>query len=223
MPATRATRAPSAERPKPDADSIQAKLEKLGIRTHRDLVLHLPLRYEDETKLTALKDVRPGEPALLEAEVVESKVEYRGRRTLVVKLTDGERELWLRFLNFYPSQAKQFAPGKRVRLFGEVRSGFFGDEMVHPKYRIVGKDTPLSKSLTPVYPTTAGLSQSQLKAMIDRMLDTLALEDTLDAKLLARLKLMAFREAVMFLGSREEHLAPAAAAAATAPVSPGAK
>jgi len=199
LPATRATRAQHAERPGADADSTQARLEKLGIRTHRDLVLHLPLRYEDETRLTALQDVRPGVAALVEAEVVDSKVEYRGRRTLVVKLTEGERELWLRFLNFYPSQVKQFAPGRRVRLFGEVRPGFFGDEMVHPKYRIVGKDTPLSKALTPVYPTTAGLSQSQLKAMIDRMLDTLALEDTLDARLLARLKLMAFRESVMFL------------------------
>jgi ATP-dependent DNA helicase RecG len=199
LPATRATRAPSAERPKADADSTQARLEKLGIRTQRDLVLHLPLRYEDETRLTALKDVRPGEPALVEAEVVDSKVEYRGRRTLVVKLSDGERDLWLRFLNFYPSQAKQFVAGKRVRLFGEVRPGFFGDEMVHPKYRIVGKDTPLSKSLTPVYPTTAGLSQSQLKGMIDRMLDTLAMEDTLEPALLKRLQLMAFRESVMFL------------------------
>ncbi len=199
MPATRAKRAPGAERPKADAESTQAKLEKLGIRTQRDLVLHLPLRYEDETKLTGLKDVRPGEPVLVEAEVVDSKVEYRGRRTLVVQLTDGERELWLRFLNFYPSQAKQFAPGKRVRLFGEVRSGFFGDEMVHPKYRIVAKDTPLSKSLTPVYPTTAGLSQSQLRGMIERMLDTLAMEDTLDAKLLARLALMPFRESVLLL------------------------
>jgi ATP-dependent DNA helicase RecG len=201
LPATRATRAPGASRPAGgnDADSTAARLQKLGIRSDRELALHLPLRYEDETRLTALKDVRAGEPALVEAEVVESKIEYRGRRTLVVKLTDGERELWLRFLNFYPSQAKQFAPGKRVRLFGEVRPGFFGDEMVHPKYRIVGKDTPLSKSLTPVYPTTAGLSQAQLRAMIERQLDTLALEDTLDGKLLARLKLMAFREAVMLL------------------------
>jgi ATP-dependent DNA helicase RecG len=201
LPATRANRAPGASRrfDGNDADSTQARLRKLGIRDNRDLALHLPLRYEDETKLTALKDVRAGEPALVEAEVLDSKVEYRGRRTLVVKLTDGERELWLRFLNFYPSQAKQFTPGKRVRLFGEVRPGFFGDEMVHPKYRIVGKDTPLSKSLTPVYPTTAGLSQSQLRAMIERQLDTLALEDTVDAKLRAKLKLMAFREAVMLL------------------------
>ncbi|MGZ5042590.1 MAG: ATP-dependent DNA helicase RecG, partial [Usitatibacter sp.] len=201
MPATRAPRAPSAPRPAaaPDADSTAARLQKLGIRTNRDLVLHLPLRYEDETKLTPLAEARAGVPVLVEAEVVDSDIKYRPRRTLVAKLTDGERDLWIRFLNFYPSQAKQFTPGKRVRLFGEVRPGFFGDEMVHPKYRIVSKDTPLPKSLTPVYPTTAGLSQAQLRAMIEPMLDTLALEDTLDAKLLEGLGLMPFRDAVLFL------------------------
>ena len=185
--------APSA---KPGLD---ARLEKLGIRSKLDLALHLPLRYEDETRLTALKDVRPGEPALVEAEVVEAKVEYRGRRTLVAKLSDGERELWVRFLHFYPSQVKQFQEGRRVRLFGEVRPGFFGDEMVHPRYRIVGRNTPLPESLTPVYPTTAGLSQAALREKIGEALDHLALEDTLDEKLRAKLRLGGFRESVLFL------------------------
>ena len=182
------------------ADSgLASRLAKLGIRSNRDLVLHLPLRYEDETKLTPLAQARSGIPVLVEAEVVDSKVEYRGRRTLVVKLTDGERELWVRFLNFYPSQVKQFKEGKHVRLFGEVRPGFFGDEMVHPRYRIVAPDAPLAKSLTPVYPTTAGLPQHQLRDKINGALDTLQLEDTLDPKLLAKLKLMPFRDAVMLL------------------------
>jgi len=178
---------------------LAERLAKLGIRSKLDLALHLPLRYEDETKLTKLVDVRPGAPVLVEADVVESEVKYRPRRTLVVKLTDGERELWVRFLNFYPSQAKQFEPGRRIRLFGEVRPGFFGDEMVHPKYRVVGKDTPLSRSLTPVYPTTAGLPQSLLRAKIEEALDTLALEDTLDEERLAKLRLGHFRESVLFL------------------------
>jgi len=177
----------------------RSRLAKLGIRNNRDLVLHLPLRYEDETNLTPLAKARSGIPVLVEAEVVESKVEYRGRRTLVVKLTDGERELWVRFLNFYPSQVKQFKEGKHVRLFGEVRPGFFGDEMVHPRYRIVAPGTPLAKSLTPVYPTTAGLPQHQLRDLINGALDTLQLEDTLDPKLLAKLKLMPFRDAVLLL------------------------
>src|SRR3954468_4583032 len=181
---------------------LQQRLEKIGIRSKLDLALHLPLRYEDETKLTPIDEVRPGEPALVEAEVVESKVVFRPKRQLVVKLAAEERELWIRFLHFYPSQQKQFTPGKRVRLFGEVRPGFFGDEMVHPKYRMVEKGAPLSKSLTPVYPTTAGLSQLQLRGLIERALDTLALDDTLDRKLLAKLGLPPFRESVMLLHRR---------------------
>jgi ATP-dependent DNA helicase RecG len=181
------------------AESLAKSLEKLGIRSKLDLALHLPLRYEDETRLTPLADVRPGEPALVEAEVVESEVKYRPRKTLVVKLADGDDELWVRFINFYPNQAKQFQPGRRIRLFGEVRPGFFGDEMVHPRYRVVEKGAPLSRSLTPVYPTTAGLSQSVLRQKIEDALDTLALEDTLDDARLARLRLGGFRECVLFL------------------------
>ncbi|MGE5094401.1 MAG: ATP-dependent DNA helicase RecG [Betaproteobacteria bacterium] len=183
-----------------DSDTLDARLAKLGIRNKRDLALHLPLRYEDETRLTPLAEVRPGEPALVEAEVVDSDVKYRPRRTLVVKLADDRgRMLWVRFLNFYPSQVKQFAPGKRFRLFGEVRPGFFGDEMVHPRYRVAEKGDPLPRSLTPVYPTTAGLSQAALRALIERALDSLALDDTLDASLTKRLGLAPFRESVLLL------------------------
>jgi ATP-dependent DNA helicase RecG len=184
----------------PEADTgLAARLEKLGIRSKLDLVLHLPLRYEDETRVTPLGEARPGVPVQVEAEVLESEVKFRPKRMLVVKMTDGERELWLRFLNFYPSQQKQFVPGRRFRVFGELRSGFFGDEMVHPRYRAVDKDSALPTSLTPVYPTTAGLSQAQLRGLIDKALDSLALEDTLDEALLAKLRLGRFRESVLFL------------------------
>jgi len=200
LPAAKAPGAPSPTRPAAEAtDATAAKLARLGIHGRADLVLHLPLRYEDETRLTPLAQARAGVPVLVEADVVESKVEYRGRRTLVVKLTDGERELWVRFLHFYPSQVKQFQPGKHVRLFGEVRPGFFGDEMVHPRYRIVAKGAPLPKSLTPVYPTTAGLSQAALRERIDAALDTLQLDDTLRPDIRDKLKLMPFREAVLAL------------------------
>jgi ATP-dependent DNA helicase RecG len=201
LPATRASsgKAVAAAAPSPFPEAVAPKLAKLGIRHKRDLVLHLPLRYEDETKLTPLSQARAGVPVCVEAEVVEAEVKYRPRRTLVVKLADGDHSLWVRFLNFYPSQVKQFAAGKRIRLFGEVRPGFFGDEMVHPKYRVVDTDTPMPTSLTPVYPTTAGLSQGQLRPLIERALDSLALEDTLDEKLLAKHRLGGFRESVLFL------------------------
>jgi ATP-dependent DNA helicase RecG len=197
------SKASSRTQPADDAgprDALQARLAKLGIRSKRDLVLHLPLRYEDETKVTPLAQVRPGEPALVEAEVIESEVKYRGRRSFVVKLAgDDGRLLWVRFLNFYPSQVKQFSPGRRFRLFGEVRPGFFGDEMVHPKYRPAEKGASLPQSLTPVYPTTAGLSQAQLRALIERALDSVILDDTLDPELLEKLGLPPFRESVLFL------------------------
>ena len=179
--------------------TLASRLEKLGIRSKLDLALHLPLRYEDETRLTPLADVKPGEPALLEADVVESKVVFRPKRQLVVKLEDEGHELWIRFLHFYGSQQKQFSPGKRVRLFGEVRPGFFGDEMVHPKYRMVQKGAPLSKSLTPVYPTTAGLSQTLLRDKINEALDNLELADTISPGRLRVLGLQPFRESVLLL------------------------
>ena len=178
---------------------IKSRLEKLGIRSNTDLALHLPLRYEDETRLTPLSEARPGVPVLVEAEVVDSEVKFRPKRMLVAKLHADGGELWVRFLNFYPSQQKQFVPGKRMRLFGEVRPGFFGDEMVHPKYRVVAKDEPLSKSLTPVYPTTAGLSQHALRTLIGRALDNLALDDTLEPAHLKKLSLQPFRESVLLL------------------------
>ena len=179
--------------------AVREKLAKLGIHSRLDLVLHLPLRYEDETRLTPLSEAHPGEPVLVEAEVVENEVKFRPRRTLVVKCTDGKGELWLRFLNFYPSQVKQMAPGRRLRLFGEVRPGFFGAEMVHPKVRVVDETTPLPSALTPVYPTTAGMSQANLRGFIEHALDTLLLDDTLEPALLERLALQGFRESVLLL------------------------
>ncbi len=198
--APRAGPAPAAAPGAPFASpATLERLARLGIRTRLDLVLHLPLRYEDETRLTALSEVRPGVPVQVEAEVVEAQVMYRPRRSLVVKLTDGRRELWVRFLNFYPSQLKQLVAGRRLRLYGEVRPGFFGDEMVHPKYRVVDAGAALPRSLTPVYPTTAGLSQPMLRGLIHRALDALALEDTLEEAKVASLGLRPFRESVLFL------------------------
>ena len=199
MPATRASRSPAAPAPSGFSEAVAARLAKLGVRNRRDLALHLPLRYEDETRLTPLEEVRAGVPVVVEAEVVEAQVKFRPKRMLVVKLRQGPRELWVRFLNFYPSQQKQFAPGKRMRLFGEVRPGFFGDEMVHPRFRAVQEGAPLPQSLTPVYPTTAGLSQAQLRGMIERALDALVLDDTLEPALLQELGLHAFRESVLYL------------------------
>jgi ATP-dependent DNA helicase RecG len=176
-----------------------ARLAKLGIASKFDLVLHLPLRYDDETHLYPIADAPPGKPALVEGEVVECDIKYRPRRQLVCHMQDGSGVLTLRFFNFYTSQVKQLAAGTRVRAFGEVRHGFFGSEMVHPRYRVVRGDAPVSESLTPVYPTTAGLGQDALRSLIGRALDDSDLADTLPQTVLAPLKLTGFREAVLYL------------------------
>jgi len=161
------------------APVLEKKLAKLGLRSAQDLVLHLPHRYEDETRLTPIDAAPLGAPVQVEARVLKAEVKYRPKRQLVVH-ADG---LVLRFLNFYGSQLKQFQRAadeeQLVRAFGEVRPGFFGAEMVHPRYRIVAPGEPLPQSLTPVYATTAGLSQAQLRKLVLAALAEVSLDDTL--------------------------------------------
>jgi ATP-dependent DNA helicase RecG len=179
--------------------TLTRKLEKLGLRSPIDLVLHLPLRYEDETALTAPEAAPAGTPVSVEAPVLKAQVMFRPRRQLVVHADD----VVLRFFNFYPSQLKQFQraaeDGLRVRAFGEVRSGFFGAEMAHPRYRIVREGEPLPQALTPIYPTTEKLKQHDLRALVLQALDAEPLGDTLPEALRRRLNLADFADSVRLL------------------------
>jgi len=181
------------------APATLARLAKLGIHHRADLLLHLPLRYEDETHLTPIAHAQAGMTVQVQGVITHCEVMFRPRRSLVCRLREGVEELTLRFLNFYPSQQKQLAVGKQIRAIGEVRSGFFGMEMVHPKCRAVDDNTPLQQSLTPIYPTTAGLSQPILRKLITNALDTLPFPDTLPAPLLKRLRLADFGESLRLL------------------------
>ena len=144
----------------PGVSSLKSRLAKLGLVSRFDLILHLPLRYEDETRITPMDELPDGGFAQVEGEVVEANIQYRPRRTLIVRMRDATGVLVLRFLNFYGSQVKQLTEGKRLRVSGEARGGFFGAEMIHPRYREVEEGAPLPLSLTPVYPATAGLGQT---------------------------------------------------------------
>ncbi len=180
------------------------QLERLGLTREADLVLHLPLRYEDHTRLAPLAGLQPGLSVQTEGVVVNTDVQYRPRRQLVCLIADPERsdaQLVLRFFTFYPSQQKVLASGNRVRVFGDVRPGYFGLEIVHPQFKIVAEDAPLPDRLTPVYPTTAGLSQDTLRKLIARTLaaDPSLTADTLPEQLVARRKLWKFADAVGFL------------------------
>ena len=187
-----------------------AKLAKIGIHHRADLLLHLPLRYEDETHLAPIATVQAGETVQIQGVIAHSEVAFRPRRTLVCRIGDGGGELYLRFLNFYPSQQKQLAVGKQIRAVGEVRMGYHGLEMVHPKCRAVEDDTPLQQSLTPVYPTTAGLSQPSLRKLIANALETLPLDDTLPDALLKKLKLAGFDNSIRLLHNPPPDIAASA-------------
>jgi len=153
----------TANKPK---SAPQKAMEKLGLLRDIDLALHLPLRYEDETRVEPIAAAREGQTVQVEGVVTESRIELRNRRQLLVTVEDGSGELLLRFLNFYPSQQKAMAQGQRLRVRGELRGGFFGREMVHPAVKPVDEYTPLATTLTPIYPTSAGLPQAYLRKAV---------------------------------------------------------
>jgi ATP-dependent DNA helicase RecG len=187
-----------------------ARLVKLGIRRDFDLVLHLPLRYEDETRLTPIANTTAGTAVQVEGTVRSTEIVYRPKRQLISRIEDSTGELVLRFFNFYRSQVKALEPGATVRAFGEVRSGFFGGEMAHPRFRVLRGETPLPSALTPVYPSTAGLTQSALRRLIEGALVRARLDDTLPQEMLKRLGLCGFREAVEILHHPRPGADPAA-------------
>jgi ATP-dependent DNA helicase RecG len=162
---------------------MAARLAAIGLRSDWDFVLHLPLRYEDETAVVPIDALREGTEAQVEATVTAADVVFRGRRQLhVTARDDGGGTLVLRFLHFYPSQLKQLAVGNRIRAFGAARGGLAGVEMVHPRVKVVRKGEPLPAALTPIYPTTAGVPQGWLRRRIERALQAVDLRDVLDAQ-----------------------------------------
>jgi ATP-dependent DNA helicase RecG len=172
---------PPQPAPKAQKSGPQRALEKLGLLCDIDLALHLPLRYEDETRITPVAALRDGITAQVEGVVRECQVQTRARRQLVARIHDGHEDLVLRFLHFYPSLQKMLAAGTRVRVRGEVRGGFLGLEMVHPSVRIVTAETPLALALTPVYPTSAQLPQAYLRKAIAAALARVDLGEILPA------------------------------------------
>jgi len=186
------------------APALAEKLAKLGLVRPDDLVLHLPLRYEDETRCFTIGEAPWGEPVQVEARVVDVSVQFRPRRQLVARVRDAAGdELVLRFLNFYGSQTKQLEAARDsdrpLRLFGEIRSGFLGPEMVHPRYRVVDAEAPLPAALTPVYPTTAGVSQAALRKLIAAALQDADLAEHFEAAWRERFGLHGFADAVRYL------------------------
>jgi ATP-dependent DNA helicase RecG len=155
---------------------LAARLVALGIETVQDLLFHLPYRYEDRTRLVPFGELRPGMTVLTAgqielADVVASR--RRSQRTLLCRMSDGTGHLHLRFFHFRAAQRAQLVRGARLRLYGEVRLGPAGLEMVHPEYRLLapGEAAEPETRLTPVYPAGAGLGQPTLRRLVRQVLE----------------------------------------------------
>ena len=180
-------------------DAIASKLDKLGLKNAWDVVLHLPLRYEDETQITPIAQAVMGASCQIEGVVTQQEVKFKPRQQLLIQVCDDAGSvLVLRFIHFYASHQRQMAVGKRIRAVGEVKLGFHGYEMIHPKVRDAD-GTVLADSLTPIYPTVNGLQQPTLRRVVQAALKALPLQDTLPDVLLRQLGLPQLAESLHLL------------------------
>ena len=141
---------------------LAEKLADYGVYRLEDLLFHLPLRYQDRTRVTPVAAVREGDDVVIEGEVRAADVVFGRRRSLVARLQDGSGTITLRFFHFSAAQKNNLRPGTRLRCFGQVRRGAAGFEMFHPEYRQLEEaESPVEEALTPIYPTTAGIGQNQ--------------------------------------------------------------
>ena len=156
-------------------NKVAEKLAKIGIKNLQDVIFHLPLRYEDRTRIYPLADLKPFSHVSVQGEVVRADIKYGRKRMLIVRLHDGSGSINLRFFHFSAAQLKGFTTGTIIRAFGEVRAGPSGLEIMHPEYRALsdGQDKGLEETLTPVYPTTEGINQLTLRKLSEQALQRL--------------------------------------------------
>ena len=198
-------------------DTTARKLEKLHLNTAWDLALHLPLRYEDETKIVPISSAPLGEVCQVEGEVLHQEVQFKPRKQLVAQIKgDDGAILNLRFIHFYPSHQKQLAPGQRVRALGEIKRGYERYEMIHPKIKSPEKQA-LATSLTPIYPTTNGLTQPVLRKAVQAALAQVDMHEILPARVLDDLRLPALAESLRTLHYPPPHLSAGQLGSGTLP------
>jgi ATP-dependent DNA helicase RecG len=153
--------------------SMAKRLEKLNLLSVQDLLLHLPLRYEDRTRVTTVRDCLVGTHTNIIGEITSNQLTHGKRRMMVVNLNDGTGNVQLCFFSFSASQKNSLSVGKTIRCYGEIKRGPNGFQIVHPEYRALDDDralTPMEETLTPVYPTTDGLKQISLRNLTDQAL-----------------------------------------------------
>ena len=188
---------------------LAEKLKRLGLHTVQDVLFHLPLRYQDRTRVLPVGGLRPGMEAVVEGEIELADVVFRGRRSLVCRVSDGTGHLHLRFFYFSGAQQANLTRGRRVRLFGEVRFGPAGLEMIHPEYEFTDGTQPAKaeENLTPVYPATTGVHQLSLRKLARQALEKYLekIEELLPPAVLRELQLPTLKEALALVHQPPPH------------------
>ncbi|MBH3413180.1 ATP-dependent DNA helicase RecG [Pseudomonas putida] len=186
-------------------DAMAEKLAKVGLENLQDVLFHLPLRYQDRTRVVPIGQLRPGQDAVIEGVVSGADVTMGKRRSLVVRLGDGTGVLSLRFYHFSNAQKEGLKRGTHLRCYGEARPGASGLEIYHPEYRALNGDEPpppVEQTLTPIYPATEGLTQQRLRALCQQSLGMLgprSLPDWLPDELARDYHLAPLDDAIRYL------------------------
>jgi len=188
---------------------LAEKLKRLGLHTVQDVLFHLPLRYQDRTRVLRMGGLRPGMEAVVEGEIELADVVFRGRRSLICRVSDGTGHLHLRFFYFSAAQQANLTRGRRLRLFGEVRFGPAGLEMIHPEYEFTDGAQPAKaeENLTPVYPATTGVHQLSLRKLARQALEKYLekIEERLPPAVLQELRLPTLTEALALVHQPPPH------------------
>jgi len=186
-------------------EAMAEKLAKVGLENLQDVLFHLPLRYQDRTRVVPIGQLRPGQDAVIEGVVSGTDVTMGKRRSLVVRLGDGSGVLTLRFYHFSNAQKEGLKRGTHLRCYGEARPGASGLEIYHPEYRALNGDEPpppVEQTLTPIYPSTEGLTQQRLRLLCQQSLGLLgprSLPDWLPDELARDYQLAPLDDAIRYL------------------------
>ncbi|ETI59698.1 ATP-dependent DNA helicase RecG [Marinomonas profundimaris] len=185
-------------------NAMAEKLAKLHLNTVQDLLFHLPIRYQDRTRVVPIGMLRFGDEAVIEGQVTGCEIKMGKRRSLLCRIKDHTGTLCLRFFHFSAAQKKQLETGKRIRCFGEIRRGSSGFEIYHPEYQIIGDDASQEESsqLTPIYPLTEGLTQTKIRQLCEQALERLTpynLKEWLPDEIREQFRLPPLSDAILFL------------------------
>lgn len=186
--------------PIPNVEKYRSKLFKLDISNYWDLALHIPLRYEDLTKVYPIIEAQIGQQVMIQGKIIGHEIVHKRNKQLLVRVDDGSSIITLMFFHFYPSYTSQYAIGKIIRAHGEIKADYYGNKtIIHPKTQNVTEESKLSNTFSPIYPTTNGLSNVVIIKLVEDLFNSNIIPETLPKSVIDKYKLMGLEQALLSL------------------------